>query len=121
MQAPAIFRRQTTVTLLFTIAVFSEFIMQSMIMTAIPTIMKEFHLTLAMVQWMSTGSTLFIGILIPLGSFLRQHFTERYLFLGEASLYCCCSEVSPSLILASLRRLLISASKAIWALFCVMP
>ncbi|MGK0552030.1 MFS transporter [Enterococcus faecalis] len=109
MQAPAIFRRQTTVTLLFTIAVFSEFIMQSMIMTAIPTIMKEFHLTLATVQWMSTGSTLFIGILIPLGSFLRQHFTERYLFLGSLlffSLGNICCFVAPSFTFLVLGRCL---------------
>ncbi|ACY87054.1 hypothetical protein STM14_0536 [Salmonella enterica subsp. enterica serovar Typhimurium str. 14028S] len=33
----------------------------------------------------------------------------------------CCSRASPILIFASLRRLLISASKTICALFCVMP
>ena len=35
--------------------------------------------------------------------------------------YCCWSMLSPSLIFAALRRLLISASKAIWALFWVIP
>ncbi len=34
--------------------------------------------------------------------------------------YCCWSMLSPSLIFAALRRLLISASKAIWALFWVI-
>lgn len=54
---------------------------------ALPTIMDEFSVSPAMVQWLTTGFMLVNGILIPASAFFIQKFTNRKLFLTAMTLF----------------------------------
>lgn len=46
-----------------------------------PTLMNEFHISTSLVQWMTTGNLLMMGILIPISSYLKRCFQTKNLFL----------------------------------------
>ena len=46
-----------------------------------PTLMKQFGVDIAMVQWITTGYLLMLAIIIPLSSFLKRRFRMKRLFL----------------------------------------
>ena len=39
-----------------------------------PTLMNEFQVSTSLVQWMTTGNLLMMGILIPISSYLKRRF-----------------------------------------------
>ena len=49
--------------------------------TALPVIEHELHVSLNAVQWLTTGYTLIIGIVTPLSSNMYDKFTNRHVFL----------------------------------------
>jgi EmrB/QacA subfamily drug resistance transporter len=48
---------------------------------ATPELMKDFSITAATAQWLTTGYLLVNGVLIPITAYLMQRFTTRQLFL----------------------------------------
>ncbi|WP_334329386.1 MDR family MFS transporter [Companilactobacillus sp. HBUAS59699] len=50
-----------------------------------PTLMKEFNVNTATVQWMTTGYLLVASIMMPLSAFLKKRFSAKRLF-GTASI-----------------------------------
>ena len=52
-----------------------------MMVTALPVIEHELHVSLNAVQWLTTGYTLIIGIVTPLSSNMYDKFTNRHVFL----------------------------------------
>ena len=46
-----------------------------------PTLMKQFQIDIATVQWITTGYLLMLSIIIPLSSFLKKRFRMKQLFL----------------------------------------
>ncbi len=48
------------------VGTFSTFIMQTILTTAFPTLMKHFNITADTVQWLTTGFMLVMGIMIPI-------------------------------------------------------
>ncbi|MCL1631719.1 DHA2 family efflux MFS transporter permease subunit [Sporolactobacillus sp. CPB3-1] len=54
---------------------------QTLLVTALPSIMHDLHLTSVMVQWLQTVFLLVNGIMIPITAFLEGRFTTRSLFL----------------------------------------
>src|SRR5699024_563562 len=53
---------------------------QTLLITAIPHIMDEFHLSENSAQWVTTIFMLVNGIMIPVSAFLMETFTSRRLF-----------------------------------------
>lgn len=49
-----------------------------------PTLMKQFHVGLGMVQWTTTGYLLMIAIIMVSSSYLNERFSARQLFLTAA-------------------------------------
>lgn len=54
---------------------------QTLLVTALPSIMKELNLASNLVQWLQTVFLLVNGIMIPITAFLEGRFTTRQLFL----------------------------------------
>lgn len=53
---------------------------QTMMVTALPVIQEDLHVSLNAVQWLTTGYTLIIGIVTPLSSNMYEKFTNRHVF-----------------------------------------
>ncbi|MBD7895262.1 MFS transporter [Limosilactobacillus sp. Sa3CUN2] len=73
-------RRIVTAVLLGTC--FISLASQTMMVTALPVIQEDLHVSLNAVQWLTTGYTLIIGIVTPLSSNMYEKFTNRHVFTG---------------------------------------
>ena len=69
----------TTILLLST---FVSLTSQTMMVTALPVIQHDLHVSLNAAQWLTTGYTLIIGIVTPLSSNMYDKFTNRHVFLS---------------------------------------
>ncbi|CAH2717064.1 Multidrug export protein EmrB [Neobacillus rhizosphaerae] len=56
---------------------------QTILNVALPDLMKQFEVSAATVQWLSTGFMLVNGILIPVTAFLMKRFSTRQLFISS--------------------------------------
>ena len=54
-----------------------------------PVLMKDFHVNMATVQWMTTGYLLVASIIMPLSAYLKRNFSSRKLFVTAATLFIC--------------------------------
>lgn len=52
-----------------------------------PTLMKEFGVNTATVQWMTTGYLLIASIMMPLSAFLKKRFSSKKLFATASLLF----------------------------------
>lgn len=66
---------------------FIAFLNNTLLNIALPSIMTEFEVTPAVVQWLINGFMLVNGILIPASAFFIQKFTNRTLFLSAMFLF----------------------------------
>lgn len=73
-------RTLLSVTLL--VAVFTALLNQTVMITALPVIMKHFNITLSSAQWLTTGYVLILGIVTPISAVLYNRFSTRKLFIG---------------------------------------
>lgn len=53
---------------------------QTVMSVAIPKLIREFNITAATAQWLTTGYMLVNGVLIPITAYLMQRFSTRQLF-----------------------------------------
>ncbi|GGH77691.1 EmrB/QacA subfamily drug resistance transporter [Pullulanibacillus pueri] len=60
---------------------------QTLMITAIPPIMAEMHITANSAQWLTTVFMLVNGIMIPVSAFLLQRFSTRKLFISAMSIF----------------------------------
>lgn len=54
---------------------------QTLMSTALPSIMKEFSITATQGQWLTTAYMLINGIMVPITAYLVNRFTTRQLYL----------------------------------------
>ena len=66
---------------------FSGVVVESSMNVTFPTLMGEFGISTAVVQWITTGYLLVLSIIIPTSSYLRRRFTMRTLFIVGASCF----------------------------------
>lgn len=64
------------------IGAFFAVLNETLLNIALTTLMNEFQITVAQVQWMATGFMLMMGIIVPISAILLQWFTTRQLFLA---------------------------------------
>jgi len=69
------------------VGAFISFLNSTFLNVALPSIMMEFEIDTASVQWLSTSYMLINGILIPTTAFLIQKYTVRRLFLVAMGLF----------------------------------
>ena len=66
---------------------FIAFLNNTLLNVALPSIMEDFSIDTATVQWSTTGFMLVNGIMIPTTAFLIQKYSVRRLFLTAISLF----------------------------------
>ncbi|KHF40169.1 DHA2 family efflux MFS transporter permease subunit [Halalkalibacter okhensis] len=80
------YKRSTIVALLLA-GSFIAILNQTLMITAIPPIMKEMGVTANSAQWLTTVFMLVNGIMIPVSAFLLERFTTRQLFISAMSVF----------------------------------
>lgn len=70
------------ITIILLLSTFVSLASQTMMITALPVIQHDLHVSLNAAQWLTTGYTLIIGIVTPLSSNMYDKFTNRHVFLG---------------------------------------
>ncbi|GGE33372.1 putative MFS-type transporter YcnB [Pullulanibacillus camelliae] len=60
---------------------------QTLMITAIPPIMHEMHISANTAQWLTTVFMLVNGVMIPVSAFLLERFTTRQLFISAMSIF----------------------------------
>ena len=75
------------VTLLLLFTCFVSLASQTMMVTALPVIGHDMNVSLSLVQWLTTGYTLMMGIITPLSSNLYEKFKKRNIFLSSLTLF----------------------------------
>ncbi|TCP23408.1 EmrB/QacA subfamily drug resistance transporter [Scopulibacillus darangshiensis] len=60
---------------------------QTLMITAIPPIMKEMHISANTAQWLTTVFMLVNGVMIPISAFLLERFSTRQLFISAMSIF----------------------------------
>lgn len=78
-------RNLLMVTLL--LGTFCTALTTNMLVTAYPTLMKEFAISSATVQWLTTGFLLIMGIMIPISAWLINNFSLRKIYLAALSFF----------------------------------
>lgn len=75
------------VTILLLFSGFVSLASQTMMITALPVIEHEMNVSLTLVQWLTTGYTLMIGVITPLSSNLYEKFKSAISFGYDRDLY----------------------------------
>ena len=75
-------RTRRLITIILLLSTFVSLASQTMMVTALPVIQHDLHVSLNAAQWLTTGYTLIIGIVTPLSSNMYDKFTNRHVFLG---------------------------------------
>ena len=60
---------------------------ETLLATALPSIMKDFNIEYTQVQWLTTGFLLTNGIVIPLSAMVIQRFSTRQVFLTSILIF----------------------------------
>ena len=87
-----------------------------MMVTALPVIQADMHQPLILVQWLTTGYMLVMGIITPLSSNIYEKFSNRQVFLGTVGLFTFGTVlgcVAPNFWLLLLARLLQAVASGI--------
>lgn len=66
---------------------FSGVVVETAMNVTFPTLMSEFGVSTATVQWITTGYLLVLSLIIPLSSFLKKRFPLKALFTVAASAF----------------------------------
>lgn len=74
-------KNRRLITAILLLSAFVSLASQTMMITALPVIERELHVSLNAVQWLTTSYTLIIGIVTPLSSNMYEKFTNRQVFL----------------------------------------
>lgn len=74
-------RKRFMLAAILLVASFIGLMSQTMMVTALPVITRQMHQPLAIVQWLTTGYTLVVGIITPLSANLFEKFRNRPFFL----------------------------------------
>lgn len=80
------FNRALLVTVLL-IGTFVTVLNQTVLATALPTLMKSLHESLGTVQWLTTGFMLVNGIMIPISAWLSHRYNTKWLYLGSMIIF----------------------------------
>ena len=66
---------------------FTGVVIESEMNVTFPTLMKEFEVSLATVQWITTGYLLILAIVIPTSAFLKKKFRSKTLFIAASTIF----------------------------------
>ncbi|MFC6179733.1 MDR family MFS transporter [Lactiplantibacillus daowaiensis] len=78
---------QLWLTITLILGTFSTALTTNMLVTAYPTLMTKFSISSATVQWLTTGSLLVMGIMIPVSAWLLNNFSLRLIYTSALSCF----------------------------------
>ncbi len=78
---------RTSIAALLLAGSFIAILNQTLMITAIPPIMHEMHISANTAQWLTTVFMLVNGVMIPISAFLLEKFTTRQLFISAMSIF----------------------------------
>ncbi|WP_462411762.1 DHA2 family efflux MFS transporter permease subunit [Neobacillus sp. Marseille-QA0830] len=79
--------RKSTIVALLLAGTFIAILNQTLMITAIPPVMEEMHVTANSAQWLTTVFMLVNGIMVPVSAFLLERFTTRQLFISAMAIF----------------------------------
>lgn len=88
---------------------FTGVVVETAMTVTFPTLMKQFGVDTATVQWITTGYLLMLAVVIPLSSFLKKRFPMKRLFLFAVGVFTTATVmcmVAPNFAILMLGRLL---------------
>lgn len=100
---------RTLIVAVLLVSAFVAILNQTLLNTALPSIMSDLKISTSTAQWLTTGFMLANGVMIPITAFLIDKFTTRQLFLTAMSLFAVGSlvaAVAPSFSFLLLGRLI---------------
>lgn len=74
-------RKQKFVLSIMILGTFFGIMCSTMMNIALPTLMRDFHISSARVQWVSNGYMLVNALMIPVSAYLIKKYSYRHLFL----------------------------------------
>lgn len=80
---------KTLLIITLLVGTFCTVLNQTLLATALPTLMKEFSVTAATIQWLTTGFLLVNGIMIPVTGWMMNRFNTKYLYIFSLSIFLC--------------------------------
>jgi len=80
------YKRSLLVAVLL-IGTFCTVLNQTLLTTAFPTLMKDFSVSAATIQWLTTGFLLVNGIMIPISAWLMNKFNSKTLYISAMSIF----------------------------------
>jgi EmrB/QacA subfamily drug resistance transporter len=101
-------QRRIIVTILISGAFFAS-LSQSLLTSALPSIIKEFTISASVGQWLTSAYILTIGIVCTFTAYLINKFDVKHLFIGSTFVFfsgCVLAYFSPNFITLLLSRLL---------------
>ncbi|MBO8441620.1 MAG: multidrug efflux MFS transporter [Firmicutes bacterium] len=87
------------------LGVFVCFLPQTLLTTALPSLMKDFNVSVNTIQWLNTGYLLMMGVMIPITGWLMDRFNSRSLYLSAMVIFsigtviCCIVDNFPCLLI----------------------
>ena len=100
-------RRRTLIFINILIACIASSMLSTALTTALLPIMKDLHVSVATGQWLTSGYSLAMGIIMPLTAFLITRFPTKKLYLTGIGLFiaglviCALAPVFPAMMCAS--------------------
>lgn len=91
------------------IMAFAGVVVETALNIAFPALMKEFGVTTAVVQWVTTAYLLVLSAIMPISSFLNRRFRNKTLFLAAMAVFVAGTAVcaaAPHFILLVVGRIL---------------
>ena len=80
-------KKERGVLIILIAGVFLGFLNQTLMNTALPQVMADFHISTALGQWMTNGYMLVNGVMVPLTAFLIQRLKTRSLYLSAVFVF----------------------------------
>lgn len=110
---------RNAIVIVFIIGTFVTILNQTLLVTALPHIMRSFNITADKVQWLTTAFMLVNGIFIPVTAFLIEKYSTRQLFMfsiGIFSVGTLIAALAPNFSLLLIARILQAVGAG-----CMMP
>ncbi|GAY71855.1 MFS transporter [Lentilactobacillus kosonis] len=82
-------QRYSSVLLMLTLLLgtFSTALTTNMLVTSYPTLMNQFSISSATVQWLTTGPLLIMGIMIPISAWLLNNFNLKWIYFTALTFF----------------------------------
>ena len=112
--------RRKLISTILLITVFIALLNQTAMITALPSITRNFQISLNLAQWLTSGYVLVIGLITPLSANLIEKFSSRQIFISIVTLFLIGTILGPltnSFYVLLLARLLQAAAGGILLTF----